>query len=115
MFNKLSPLDDNVDVSMALSLIPEEHYPVECCECSVTLRSSVEGACHQALTGHSDGWHRLGREQADEVALLRDAGKQWESAECTGCPARFATQQEAAQHDSIRHSVIHTYGRRAVN
>jgi hypothetical protein len=40
----------------------------------------------------------------------------WESAICTDCPAQFATQREAGKQQRVSgHSIVHLYGRRAVN
>ena len=55
------------------------------------------------------------RELSQEQWELIEAIRAWESAECMTCSARFATQQEAVEHDSISHPVFHRFGRKVVN
>ena len=112
----LIPTKDSVEISLPFRLIPEKDYPVQCCECFVTLRDAAEGAAHEAHTDHSDGVYLIDRKEADEANQLMRAVGAWESARCPVCGAQFFTEREASEHLKLSgHSIVVTSGRKLVN
>jgi len=94
-------------------------WPAQCALCDLVLASSEEARRHRDLTEDEDtGAHELVLVLETDEDLNRreliEAMRAWESAECMTCSARFATRQEAVEHDSIGHPVFHRYGAKAV-
>jgi len=91
-------------------------WPAQCALCDVVLASSEEARRHFHLTecAHEQVLVLETDEDLSKQELMK-AVNEWESAECMTCSARFATRQEAIEHDSISHPVVHRYDPKAVN
>jgi hypothetical protein len=105
----------NLPVNRDLFIKPIDEvrdWPSGCATCGAIHNDRREAERHRELTGHED----IEVQATGHEMELVDVMKNWESAFCTDCDARFATQREAAEHaKAFGHSIVHAYGSRAVN